>query len=110
VSCGEAACSAEWAWSGAAGHYSIAVQYFDLQGGAARFALIVNNQPVANWLADATLPSKHPNGDNSTRHTVFNIDLNPGDIIRIEGIPDGADPAALDYIELERYRTDVPVI
>jgi len=110
VSCGEAACSAEWTWSGSAGHYSIAVQYFDLQGGAARFALIVNNQPVANWLADATLPSKRPNGDNSTRHTVFNIDLNPGDIIRIEGIPDGADPAALDYIELERYRTDVPVI
>jgi alpha-glucuronidase len=109
VSCAEAACSAEWTWTGAAGHYSIAVQYFDLQGGAAKLALVINDKPIINWTADANLPSTRPNGDNSTRR-IINIDLNPGDIIRIEGIPDGSDPAALDYIELERYRTDVPVI
>jgi hypothetical protein len=40
-----------------------------------------------------------PNGDNSTRRTIPNIDLNPGDILRVEGSPDGQDPAALDYIE-----------
>lgn len=102
-------CSAEWTWTGAAGRYSIAVQYFDLQGGTAKFALFVNNQPVANWLADATLPSKRPNGDNSTRHTIPNIDLKLGDTIRVEGIPDGSDPAALDYIELERSSPDVRV-
>jgi alpha-glucuronidase len=93
-------CTAEWTWTGAPGRYSIAVQYFDLQGGTAKFTLTVNNQPVATWLSDADLPSKRPNGDNSTRRTMSNIDLKPGDQIRIQGTPDGPDPAALDYIEI----------
>jgi len=93
-------CSAEWTYAGPAGHYNIAVQYFDLQGGVAHFTLKINGQPAAAWAADATLPSNHPNGDNSTRRTVHNIGLKPGDLLRVEGIPDGSDPAALDYIEI----------
>jgi hypothetical protein len=94
------ACSAEWTFNGAPGRYNIAIQYFDLQGGAARFTFSVNNQPAATWQADATLPSNHPNGDNSTRRTIPSIALNRGDALRIEGTPDGPDPAAFDYIEL----------
>jgi hypothetical protein len=60
----------------------------------------INNHPIATWLADASLPSIRPNGDNSTRRTIPGVTLNPGDTIRIEGTPDGADPAALDYIEI----------
>jgi alpha-glucuronidase len=93
-------CTAEWTWSGASGHFNIAVQYFDLQGGTAKFTLTVNSQPQATWQADASLPSEHPNGDNSTRHTIRSIGLKPGDTIRVEGTPDGPDPAALDYIEI----------
>ena len=93
-------CTAEWTWTGTPGRYSITVQYFDLQGGVAKFTLSVNKQPVANWQAGANLPSKIPNGDNSTRHTISNIDLKPGDTIGIDGAPDGQDPAALDYIEI----------
>ncbi|MGA3135759.1 MAG: alpha-glucuronidase family glycosyl hydrolase [Terracidiphilus sp.] len=93
-------CTAEWTWSGPAGHYNIAVQYFDLQGGVAHFTLKINGQPADSWPADATLPSNRPNGDNSTRRTVHNIGLKPGDLLRVEGIPDGSDPAALDYIEI----------
>ena len=103
VTCGEANCSAEWTYSGAAGRFNIAVQYFDLQGGVAKFTLTVNGQPSApdaSWSADATLPSRHPHGDNSTWHIVRNVALKPGDVIRIEGTPDATDPAALDYIEL----------
>ena len=102
-------CTAEWTWSGLAAHYNIAVQYFDLQGGAASFTLLVNNHAEATWKADANLPSTRPNGDNSTRHTLENIALNPGDIIRIEGIPAGPDPAALDYIELTKIQTPATV-
>ena len=93
-------CAADWNWTGAPGRYNIAVQYFDLQGGAARFTLSVNSQPQADWQADANLPSKLPNGDNSTRHAIRSIDLKPGDTIRVEGAPDGSDPADLDYIEI----------
>jgi len=94
-------CSAEWTWSGPPGRYDIEVQYFDLQGGAAKFALEVNGRAVASWAADATLPSPRPDGDNSTRYTAHGIDLKPGDTIRVDGTPDGKDPAALDYIEIE---------
>jgi alpha-glucuronidase len=101
VTCAEKSCTAEWTYTGVAGHYNIAVQYFDLQGGTAKFTLLLNGQPVDSWVADAALPSHRPNGDNSTRHTVRGIELKPGDLLRVEGTRDGDDPAALDYIEVE---------
>ena len=94
-------CIAEWTYTGKPGQYRVAVQYFDLQGGDARFKFSVNGQVEAAWVADAQLPSLRPNGDNSTRFTTQAIDLKDGDILRVEGTPDGRDPAALDYIELE---------
>ena len=96
------ACSAEWTYSGPAGRFDIAAQYFDLQGGVARFTLDVNGRAVASWAADAKLPTNRPHGDNSTRSTACGVELKPGDTIRIEGTPDGSDPAALDYIEILR--------
>ena len=100
VSCDEKNCAAEWTFAGLAGRYNIAVQYFDLQGGIAHFTLKVNDKPASTWAADATLPSNHPHGDNSIRYTVQNMTLNSGDVLRVEGVPDGTDPAALDYIEV----------
>lgn len=96
----QSTCSAEWTWKGAAGRYDIAVQYFDLQGGVARFTAKVNGKSAAEWQAGATLPSRRFHGDNSTRHTIHAIDLKPGDVLRVEGTPDGSDPAALDYVEV----------
>jgi alpha-glucuronidase len=95
-----AACSAEWTYSGESGRFDIAAQYFDLQGGVAHFALDVNGKQVTAWDANGAFPSRNPHGDNSTRYTARGIDLKPGDVLRVTGTPDGADPAALDYIEL----------
>jgi alpha-glucuronidase len=101
VSCeGASACAANFTFSGKPGSYNIAVQYFDLRDGVAKFNLKLNGQSIATWSADATLPSKIPNGDNSTRRTIPNVALKPGDTLRVEGTPDDKDPAALDYIEL----------
>ena len=101
VSCsGKESCSAEWTWSGAVGQFDVAVEYFDLQGGAAKFAFSVNGKKAAAWTADALLPSRRPHGDNSTRYTVKDVELKPGDLLRVEGTPDGSDAAALDYVEV----------
>jgi len=100
VACEQTRCSAEWTHAGKPGRFDIAVQYFDLQGGEAHFSFVVNGQPKATWAADAQLPSRHPHGDNSTRFTVRGIELKPGDTLRLDGTPDKADPAALDYIEI----------
>jgi alpha-glucuronidase len=99
-SANQQSCSAEWTFTGAAGRYDIFAQYFDLQGGAAKLELQLNDQPVDSWTADAALPSSRPNGDNSTRHTVRGIELKPGNLLRVKGTPDKDDPAALDYIEI----------
>jgi alpha-glucuronidase len=107
---GASPCTAEWTYTGAPGSYNIAVQYFDLQDGVAHFTIKINSQITTTWDADATLPSKRPNGDNSTRHTIPNITLRTGDVIQIEGVPDGQDPAALDYIEVAPIPEEVPVI
>jgi len=93
-------CAAEWTWRGQPGTFNIAVQYFDLENGVAKFSLLVHGKSVAAWRADARLPSRRPNGDNSTRYTAHGVQLTPGDVIRVEGTPDGSDPAALDYIEV----------
>jgi alpha-glucuronidase len=92
-------CFAEWTYSGPPGRFNIAVQYFDLQGGVAKFSLLINGNSAAAWTANGNFPSRRPNGDNSTRYTARGVDLKPGDVIRVEGTPDGTDPAALDYIE-----------
>jgi alpha-glucuronidase len=97
---GTVPCAADFTFTGKPGVYDIAVQYFDLSDGVAKFSFRLNGQPIAAWSADASLPSHIPNGDNSTRHTIPNIALKPGDFLRVEGIPDGHDRAALDYIEL----------
>jgi alpha-glucuronidase len=101
VSCPVASgCTTEWTWKGAAGSFRLAVQYFDLQGGDARFTFFLNGHALIGWTANAPLPSKSPHGDNSTRFAVLTVNLQPGDVLSIEGLPDGPDPAALDYIEL----------
>jgi alpha-glucuronidase len=93
-------CAAEWTWSGQSATSDIAVQYFDLANGAAKFSLLINGKTTATWTADLKLPSRRPNGDNSTRYTAHSVELRPGDVIRVEGVPDGSDPAALDYVEV----------
>ena len=107
VSCaGAQPCSAEWTYSGQPGRFDVAVRYFDLQGGAAKFSLAVNGKEIAAWAADDHFPSRQPNGDNSTRYTARGVELKPGDVIRVEGTPDGDDPAALDYVEVETAGTE----
>jgi len=101
VSCeGQPKCAAEWIYSGATGRFDVAVQYLDLQDGVAKFTFSVNGQTLVSWAADAKLPSRQPHGDNSTRYVVRAVALKPGDVVRVDGVPDGADPAALDYVEV----------
>jgi alpha-glucuronidase len=89
-----------------AGSYTIAVQYFDLRTGAAKYELLLNAKPIAHWTADATLPpatiDKRLDGSTSTRFTVPNISLKPGDTLTLRGTPNEGEPAPVDYIEVEK--------
>ncbi len=101
VECLEKRCSASLTWDGAAGWYALRVQYFDQNKGVSRFLVWVGNQLVGKWLADDHLPAAKLDGSSSTRHTIAAVALRPGDEIRIEGVPDGGELAAIDYIEIQ---------
>ncbi len=93
-------CIASFHFQGPKGKYNIAVQYFDLNSGEARFRLVIGERPISSWTANAHLPSKTLNGDSSIRQSIPNVELQPNELIKIEGMPDGDNPAAIDYIEV----------
>jgi alpha-glucuronidase len=100
VGCAAAQCSASLKYEGEAGWRTIHVQYFDQIDGVSRFRLLIAGQVVDEWIAADRLPAKKLDGSSSARRLVRGIALRPGDEIRVEGIPDGGEPAAIDYIEI----------
>ncbi len=94
-------CTATFSFNGNPGSYNIATQYFDTDNGAAHFRLLINGTQADAWTADNDLPSATLNGHTSTRHTTPAVTLHAGDMIGIEGIPDGGDKAGLDYVEID---------
>ena len=70
--------------------------------GVSHFRVFVNNQLMDQWAADALVPERRQRVDSSSsmRRTISGIVLRKGDQIRIEGIPDGPERAALDYVEI----------
>jgi alpha-glucuronidase len=102
IECPQARCSASFRFDGEPGWHTIRVQYFDQSNGISHFRLFVGSQVVDEWAADATVPERRNkvDGSSSTRRTVTGIALRKGDEIRMEGIPDGAEHAAIDYIEI----------
>jgi alpha-glucuronidase len=97
---GTTACAATLKFSGDPGWYTLRVEYFDQANGASHYRVLVGKQVVDEWDASLRLPTIRLDSTSSTRRTIGAIALRPGDEIRIEGRPDGSEPAGLDYIEL----------
>jgi alpha-glucuronidase len=93
-------CSASFRYQGTAGWFDAGVQYFDQINGVSKFQLFVGNQLVSEWQADNKIPTKRIDGHSSTRRMVRGLALRPGDELRIVGVPDGGETAALDYVEI----------
>jgi alpha-glucuronidase len=93
-------CSASFPFTRDAGRYSIYVAYFDQRNGESKFRVFVGGKLVDQWVANDQLPATKIGGDSSTRRRIDGLELHPGEQIRIEGIPDRDEHAALDYIEI----------
>ncbi len=102
VECASSRCSADFSYTGDPGWRSIRVQYFDQSTGASHFRVFVNSQLIDEWFADATVPIRRTKVDSSssTRRTISGVALRKGDQIRIEGLPDAPETAAIDYVEI----------
>ncbi len=100
ITCTAYTCTASTKFTGAAGWYTVRVEYFDQSSGVAHYNVWVNGQEIDRWAADLTLPSARLDSTTSTRRSIPGIALRAGDEIRIEGIPNGGEQAALDYVEI----------
>jgi alpha-glucuronidase len=100
ISCAAAPCAATTRFSGKEGWYDLGVQYFDQNNGASRYQIFLGNQLIGQWTADGGFPSPKANAHTSTRHTMTGIALRPGDEIRLVAVPDGGEPATVDYLEI----------
>ena len=104
VTCPEtmASCSAQTTFQGDEGRYEVDVEYFDVANGVSHFRVFVSDQLVDEWYADMVLPGAAPSADSSVRRRIKELSLRPGDVIRIDGIPDRGDRAPLDYVEIKK--------
>ena len=93
-------CSATATLTRPAGHYTIAVQYFDFKHGVSTYTLLLNGKTMATWRAGDTLPGDKISGDTSTRFVISHVALHPGDVLKIVGRPQGGEPAPIDYVEI----------
>jgi alpha-glucuronidase len=100
VTCAAVQCSAATHFIGKRGRYDLSVEYFDQNNGAARYEIATGGKTLGQWTADMPLPTNKLNGHSSTRHTVRDVKLAPGDEIRIIGKPQGGEAASLDYLEI----------
>ena len=101
VACAAPACTATMRYHGEPGWYTLRVEYFDQPEGVSRYRLWVGKQLVDEWSADLKLaPTRRLDSTSSTRRQITGVALRPGDEIRIEGVPDGTEPAGLDYLEI----------
>ena len=100
VECHAASCTATFKYAGPAATHDVAVQYFDVNTGAAHYRARVGGKVVAEWTANDRIPSRKLDGGSSSRFVIAGVALKPGDEIQIEGVPYAQETAALDYIEI----------
>ncbi len=98
-------CTATFQFNGAAGWHALDIEYFDQNNGVSKFRVLVGDQVIDEWMANKRLPGKKPGGDSSSRRRIQGLALRPGDQVRIEGIPDQEEHAALDFVAV---RTQTP--
>jgi alpha-glucuronidase len=88
------------------GTYTLAVNFFDLYGGASEYKVYMNDEIVGEWPADwidegmklGHEQSRYLDGHTATRITLGAINIAEGDVLKIVGNPDGIEPAPLDYV------------
>ena len=93
-------CAAVLKYNGPAGWYMLRVRYFDQNNGVGHFRVLLGSQPLDEWVANDIVPNARIYSSTSALRVIDGVALRPGDEIRIEGVPNAGELAALDYVEI----------
>jgi VCBS repeat-containing protein len=91
--------SAEVAFQGASGLYALTVDYFDENDGVSAARVFINGEQKDAWIFDQDLGAAVPDATNLVERTIGEFQLNPGDVIRLEGDADVGEAARFDGID-----------
>ncbi len=92
--------TASTTFDGLSGVYEVVVGYFDENDGIAQLQLQVNDDVVGSLILDEDLGSAEADEMTFTEGTISEVELNPGDILTLQGTRDSGEFARVDYIDL----------
>ncbi|KAG0155837.1 hypothetical protein PDIDSM_3010 [Penicillium digitatum] len=87
------------------GTYDLAVNYYDVYGGQSQWKVYLNNREIGRWIGNGEsifshTPSVHLDGHSAIRIKFRDVKIHKGDTLKIVGMPNGTEPAPLDYVAL----------
>jgi alpha-glucuronidase len=87
------------------GKYDVAVNYYDMALGNSTWELYIGCDRVGRWKGDieynlGRAPSPYVDGQTATRITFNGVKIKKGSTLKIVGMPDGLEPAPVDYISI----------
>ncbi|GAB7365774.1 hypothetical protein MBLNU230_g7109t1 [Neophaeotheca triangularis] len=87
------------------GIYDVAVNYYDLYGGEARWEVFLSDKKIGEVLGNAGdylghQPSIYLDGHSAIRKTFGGVAVARGEVLRIVGHPDGNEQAPVDYVSV----------
>ncbi|KAL4917354.1 glycoside hydrolase superfamily [Aspergillus aurantiobrunneus] len=87
------------------GVYDLVVNYYDLYGGQSSWTVYLGEAVIGSWTGDMEdrlghTPSIYIDGHSATRIRFADVEIREGDVLRVVGVPDGVEPAPVDYIAL----------
>ncbi|KAL2822679.1 alpha-glucuronidase A [Aspergillus cavernicola] len=87
------------------GTYDVAVNYYDQALGNSTWKLFLDDDLVGEWKGDleyilGRAPSPYIDGQTAARVTFKHVHVESGSTLHIVGIPDGKEPAPVDYVSI----------
>ncbi|CAG8886693.1 unnamed protein product [Penicillium nalgiovense] len=87
------------------GTYDLVVNYYDVYGGQSQWKVYLNNREIGQWIGNSEdtfshTPSIYLDGHSAIRIKFRGVEVHKGDTLKIVGIPNGTEPAPLDYVGL----------
>ncbi|CAG8899944.1 unnamed protein product [Penicillium egyptiacum] len=87
------------------GTYDLVVNYYDVYGGQSQWKVYLNNQEIGHWIGNSEdtfshTPSIYLDGHSAIRIKFRGVKVHKGDTLKIVGMPNGTEPAPLDYVAL----------